>query len=67
MQDRYADTAYANGYQFTAGSGYPLPEYTFVAPPEIAFEKLTVAFALRALIVALPAMVPWKLKDFTSN
>jgi len=36
MQDRYADTAYTNGYQFTAGSGYQLPEYTFVAPPEIA-------------------------------
>jgi len=36
MQDRYADTAYTNGYEFTAGSGYQLPEYTFVAPPEIA-------------------------------
>ncbi len=36
MQDRYADTAFTNGYQFTSGGGYQLPEYTFVAPPEVA-------------------------------
>jgi len=36
MQDRYADTAFTNGYQFTSGSGYQLPEYAFVAPPEVA-------------------------------
>ena len=36
MQDRYADTAYTNGYEFTSGSGYKLPEYPFVAPPEVA-------------------------------
>lgn len=36
MQDRYADTAYSNSYQFTSGSGYQLPEYAFVAPPEVA-------------------------------
>ena len=28
--------AYANGYEFTQGSGYILPEYPFVEPPEIA-------------------------------
>jgi 3-(3-hydroxy-phenyl)propionate hydroxylase len=28
--------AFANGYQFTQGSGYTLPEYPFVEPPEIA-------------------------------
>ena len=36
MQDRYAETTYSNGYEFTAGSGYRLPEYAFVAPPEVA-------------------------------
>lgn len=36
MQDRYADTGYTNGYEFTTGSGYQLPEYAFVAPPEVA-------------------------------
>ena len=33
---RYAAAAFTNGYEFTAGSGYQLPEYPFVAPPEIA-------------------------------
>lgn len=32
----YADTAFVNGYEFTQGTGYMLPEYPFVAPPEIA-------------------------------
>lgn len=32
----YAHTAFTNGYEFTQGSGYVLPEYPFVAPPEIA-------------------------------
>lgn len=32
----YAGTAYVNGYEFTQGSGYELPEYPFVAPPELA-------------------------------
>jgi 3-(3-hydroxy-phenyl)propionate hydroxylase len=36
MADRYADTAYSNGYEFTQGSGYELPEYPFQEPPEIA-------------------------------
>ena len=32
----YAETAFSNGYQFTQGKGYVLPEYPFVQPPEIA-------------------------------
>ncbi|MFC5498365.1 FAD-dependent monooxygenase [Caenimonas terrae] len=32
----YAETAFRNGYQFTEGKGYVLPEYPFVEPPEIA-------------------------------
>lgn len=32
----YAGTAFTNGYEFTGGSGYALPEYPFVPPPEIA-------------------------------
>ena len=32
----YAQTAFSNGYEFTQGKGYVLPEYPFVAPPEIA-------------------------------
>ena len=34
--DRYRDVAFTNGYEFTQGSGYALPEYPFVAPPELA-------------------------------
>lgn len=30
-----ADTAVRNGYEFTPGKGYVLPEYPFVEPPEI--------------------------------
>jgi len=36
MAEHYAETAYTNGYQFARGTGYVLPEYPFVAPPEIA-------------------------------
>ncbi len=36
MADRYAETAYRNGYEFAQGTGYELPEYPFVEPPEIA-------------------------------
>ena len=36
----YAATAFSNGYQFTQGKGYVLPEYPFVEPPEIASGKL---------------------------
>ena len=32
----YAEVAFSNGYEFTRGTGYVLPEYPFVAPPEIA-------------------------------
>jgi 3-(3-hydroxy-phenyl)propionate hydroxylase len=35
MADRYAEVAFTNGYQFTQGSGYELPEYPFRPPPEI--------------------------------
>ena len=28
----YAETAFTNGYEFTQGSGYRLPEYPFVEP-----------------------------------
>ena len=31
----YAGAALANGYAFAEGAGYTLPEYPFVAPPEI--------------------------------
>lgn len=36
MAERYAETAYSNGYEFTQGSGYALPEYPFREPPELA-------------------------------
>ncbi len=32
---KFADPAYTNGYEFASGTGYALPEYPFVAPPEI--------------------------------
>ena len=31
----FADVAFTNGYEFTQGSGYQLPEYPFVEPPDI--------------------------------
>ncbi len=31
----YRDSAYTNGYEFAKGSGYRLPEYPFVEPPEL--------------------------------
>jgi len=31
----YRDPAHTNGYEFTQGSGYTLPEYPFVPPPEL--------------------------------
>jgi 3-(3-hydroxy-phenyl)propionate hydroxylase len=34
--DGYRETAFTNGYEFTQGSGYQLPEYPFVEPPELA-------------------------------
>ncbi len=36
LRTGYADTALTNGYEFTHGSGYPLPEYPFEAPAELA-------------------------------
>ena len=31
----YEKAAFTNGYEFTQGSGYVLPEYPFVEPPEL--------------------------------
>ncbi|AMO22260.1 FAD-dependent oxidoreductase [Ramlibacter solisilvae] len=36
MGERFADTAFTNSYEFAQGTGYVLPEYPFVAPPELA-------------------------------
>jgi 3-(3-hydroxy-phenyl)propionate hydroxylase len=35
MAATYAETALRNGYEFTQGTGYVLPEYPFVEPPEV--------------------------------
>ncbi len=32
----YAKAAFTNGYEFARGTGYTLPEYPFVEPPELA-------------------------------
>ena len=42
----FAAVQYTNGYEFTQGTGYNLPEYPFVAPPE-----LTTGQTLRHAIV----------------
>jgi 3-(3-hydroxy-phenyl)propionate hydroxylase len=34
-QTSYQAAAHTNSYEFTQGSGYVLPEYAFVAPPEL--------------------------------
>jgi 3-(3-hydroxy-phenyl)propionate hydroxylase len=36
----FAQTAFTNGYEFTQGTGYALPEYPFVAPPELGMKQL---------------------------
>ncbi|HYD75461.1 FAD-dependent monooxygenase [Ramlibacter sp.] len=36
LRTGYAETALTNGYEFTSGSGYQLPEYPFEAPAELA-------------------------------
>ena len=36
----YAQTAFTNGYEFTQGTGYALPEYPFVAPPELNSKQI---------------------------
>ena len=35
----YKKANYSNGYEFTQGSGYTLPEYPFVKPPDIGSAK----------------------------
>ncbi len=37
---RFAEVAYTNGYEFTEGTGYRLPEYPFVAPPELSDKRV---------------------------
>lgn len=37
----YAPPAFTNGYEFTKGKGYALPEYPFVAPPELNSKEIT--------------------------
>lgn len=36
MAAAYAQTAFTNGYEYTQGKGYVLPEYPFVAPAAVA-------------------------------
>ena len=33
MPANYTQTNFTNGYQFTQGAGYVLPEYPFTEPP----------------------------------
>jgi 3-(3-hydroxy-phenyl)propionate hydroxylase len=37
---KFAQVAYTNGYEFTEGSGYSLPHYPFVAPPELQENRI---------------------------
>ena len=32
----YAEVSFTKGYEFAQGSGYALPEYPFVVPPELS-------------------------------
>ncbi len=36
----YQEATHANGYEFSQGTGYQLPEYPFVEPPELATGKV---------------------------
>ena len=36
----YAPAPAANGYEFSNGSGYTLPEYPFIAPPELTSKQI---------------------------
>jgi len=36
----FAKVHYTNGYEFTQGSGYSLPEYPFIAPPELHTDQV---------------------------
>lgn len=40
LRTGYADTTFSNGYEFTEGSGYQLPEYPFAAPVELLEGRL---------------------------
>jgi 3-(3-hydroxy-phenyl)propionate hydroxylase len=40
MAASYDQTSFTNGYEFTQGTGYQLPQYPFVAPPEIGSGKV---------------------------
>ena len=35
----FKEVQFTNGYEFTEGSGYALPEYPFVKPPELVHNK----------------------------
>ena len=35
----FKDVQFTNGYEFTQGTGYALPEYPFVKPPELLQNK----------------------------
>ena len=39
MSAPLAAAAYTNGYEFTSGTGYALPEYAFTPPPELGASK----------------------------
>jgi 3-(3-hydroxy-phenyl)propionate hydroxylase len=39
MAQAYAPASFTNNYEFARGSGYVLPEYEFVPPPELASGK----------------------------
>jgi 3-(3-hydroxy-phenyl)propionate hydroxylase len=41
MSATYAETALTHGYEFAQGSGYELPEYPFVEPPEISLGQVS--------------------------
>jgi 3-(3-hydroxy-phenyl)propionate hydroxylase len=36
----FAQVHYTNGYEFTQGTGYSLPQYPFVAPPELHTDQV---------------------------
>jgi len=46
----FQDVQFTNGYEFTQGTGYALPEYPFVKPPELVQNKI-----LRHAVVLLGA------------
>ena len=35
----FKEVQFTNGYEFTEGTGYTLPEYPFVRPPELVHNK----------------------------